>query len=279
MEHDPNASFRMAFSGINRLIGYIANNRPEITSEFVSVLKKRFTHATKDVDIDVTLFDFEELSNELEHLKADPELQELILLFICKQLGLPSDFKPGSGKVQVTNLNYFKSFRRHPYHCIKACADVLGDKKGIQLWKAYVAQRIEDIRITEKKERQEKLERGEKDPQDDITLTEHREQRIKAWSDSRMSDFKAAILDENRHLYRFDNCLTHEALKDLDDPDFAYLCSCYPADTEEFNIGRTIQMRRTQTLHHAKFCDEFYWDSRAFTEPPEQPPLELTENL
>ncbi len=79
-------------------------------------------------------------------------------------------------------------------------------------------------------------------------------------------------------LYRFDNCLTHEALRDLNDPDIAYLASCYVGDAEEFNTGRTRYLRRTQTLHHGDFCDELYWDVDFHTDP-EQPSLEFTRML
>jgi hypothetical protein len=79
-------------------------------------------------------------------------------------------------------------------------------------------------------------------------------------------------------LFRFDRCLTHEALRDLNDPDIAYLASCYIGDAEEFNPGRTRYVRRTQTLHHGDFCDELYWDVDFHTDP-EQPSLEFTRML
>jgi len=76
-----------------------------------------------------------------------------------------------------------------------------------------------------------------------------------------LADFVVAAFDDDKILYRFDRCLTPEALKDFGDPDFAYLCSCYIGDAEGFNAGKTIHLRRTQTLHHGDFCDELYWDS------------------
>ncbi|MFX0096014.1 MAG: hypothetical protein ACFFBD_30020, partial [Candidatus Hodarchaeota archaeon] len=92
-----------------------------------------------------------------------------------------------------------------------------------------------------------------------------------------LGDFTAAILDDNMILYRFDSCLTHEALKDLNDPDFAYLCSCYKGDVEGFNY-KNHYLRRTQTLHHGDFCDELYWNPHVHSDP-KQPPLEFTRKL
>jgi hypothetical protein len=79
-------------------------------------------------------------------------------------------------------------------------------------------------------------------------------------------------------LYRFDSCLTHEVLKDLNDPDWAYLSSCYNTDHPGFNTVAIPCLRRTQTLHHADFCDELYWIPDVHTDP-EQPTLEFTRKL
>lgn len=70
----------------------------------------------------------------------------------------------------------------------------------------------------------------------------------------------------------------HEVLKDFNDPDIAYLCSCYLRDSPSNNEGYIVHMRKTQTLHHAKFCDEFYWNNYVHPDA-EQPSLEFVENM
>jgi len=269
MKPDLGESIHQALELTNRVIGYVANTKAEIKEEYISKLKERLTQAVKDYDIATAPFNLEEFSKELKYLNTQPDLQNLTLRFVCKQIELPMDFQPGSEQVQVTRLNRAKSIERISYHRAKACADVLGDEEGIQLWKAVIAQLLKDDKAKAEKARQERLEQSQEAPPE-VTLDLHKKVNIEFWSEVEIADFTGVIIDENRHLYRFDKCLTHEALKDLNDPDFAYLCSCYYGDAEGYNTGRIFHMRRTQTLHHGDFCDELYWDTRIY-QNPEQP--------
>ncbi|NPE08965.1 MAG: hypothetical protein GNW80_11845 [Asgard group archaeon] len=86
------------------------------------------------------------------------------------------------------------------------------------------------------------------------------------------------VLTENKDLVlRYLNAFI-EALKHHNDPDIAYIASCYIGDIAEWNEGEYIHLRRTQTLHHAVFCDELYWDTRVHDNPV-QPSLEFTKNI
>jgi hypothetical protein len=147
------------------------------------------------------------------------------------------------------------------YHRVKALAELLED--GVEVYKEMVSRKLIDDR--------EKLD-------DMRTPLETMPSAIKSWTEIGLGDFTVAVLDDHRILYRFDSCLVPEALKDFNDPDIAYLCSCYTGDSPEWNIGRRRYMRRTQTLHHAPFCDEFYWDVEAYPDP-EQPKIEFTKKL
>ena len=278
VELDLGESIQQALALTDRIIGYVADIRPETVTEYISALKKRLAQAVQDFDINAALFGLDEMSQDLEYLKEHPDLQNLTLRFVGKQLDLPRDFQPGTESIQVSSLNRVKSAQRLSYHRTKACADALGDEQGIQLWKAVIAQLLEDNRLEAEKAQQERLEQGQEEPAEP-TVAESRERAIKDWTEIGFADFTVAVLDENMTLYRFDRCLVPEALKDFKDPDFAYLCSCYIGDAEGFNAVRTIHLRRTQTLHHGDFCDELYWDSRVYTEPPKQPSVEFTQSL
>ena len=273
VELNPGESVQQALAGTNRILAYVKDIMPEIMTRYVAALKQRLVDATQDSGVDAASFGLDEMSNDLEYLKDDGELQNLVLQFVCQQLDLPEGFQLGPDKVGVASLNYFKSFRRPSFHRAKACADVLGDEQGVRLWKDIVARFLQDEKIKYERARQE----GMAQDQDEPTLAESRERSIKAWTESGMGDFTLAIFDDDKILYRFDSCLTHEALKDLDDPDWAYLCSCYVSDAPGFNFGNRY-LRRAQTLHHGDFCDELYWNPRVYHEP-EQPSLEFTQQL
>jgi hypothetical protein len=273
VELDLGKDIQQALTSTDRGLMHIKDIMPEITTRYVSALKRRLVDATHGPGVDAASFGLDEMSAELEHLRDDGELQNLVLQFVCQQLDLPEGFQLGPDKVEVASLNYFRSFRRPAYHRAKSCADVLGDEQGVRLWKEIVARVLRDAKIKHERDKQERIAQV----QDEPTFVEMRERSIKAWTETGMGDFTLAILDDDKILYRFDSCLTHEALKDLDDPDWAYLCSCYISDAPGFNFSNRY-LRRTQTLHHGDFCDELYWDPRVHHEP-EQPSLEFTRSI
>jgi len=266
---DPQENIRAGFKWANDILRHLDDIRPGMTSRYVVALKERLLDAVIGFRVDPRSFDTEEMSQGLSHLGDHPDLRDLIVCFICKHLDLPAGYTSGPGEVEVSSLNDARAGRRLSYHRVKALVDLLGSEEGVPLYKEIVAR----ILLAGRVER-ERLEEGE----EEISAVEHKGRAVKAWTDYGLADFTAAVLDDHRVLYRFDSCLTHEALKDLDDPDIAYLASCYVADAEEFNTGKARHMRRTQTLHHGDFCDELYWDADFHTDP-EQPSLEFTRML
>ncbi|MHA1935888.1 MAG: hypothetical protein ACW97A_11445 [Candidatus Thorarchaeota archaeon] len=264
---------KQAFSRVDSDLRYIEEIMPEINSNFVRALKNRLVDVVDSYHFDTNKVNLNGMIDEFEHLGNYYDLFNLVLQFVCMELGLPEDFTPSNDEIEVFSLNDARALERLPYHEVKSCADVLGDKRGIKLWKKMIGLRLRDQRIEYEAMTKAIQEKGENRP----TMAERRDSSIKRWIKIGLANFTVAVFDENKALYRFDKCHTHEALKDLNDPDFAYLCSCYIGDAPEYNFGRQF-LRRTQTLHHGKFCDELYWMVDAY-DNPEQPSLEFTQNL
>ena len=269
----PNKRIRESFERTDSILSYLNELKPEITAEYVTALTKRLADVVKDFEMDTGFLDQEEITRDLEHLNSHSDLRDAIMLYVFKHLDLPKTPISGSEEIGIKSLNNTKANERLAYHTAKTFADVLGDEEAIPLWKRVVAKRLEARKVKYEK-RWERKEKGEGIP----TLTEERERAIKLWTEIGLGNFVACVFDEHSHVFRFDKCITHEALKDLEDPDWAYLATCYIGDVPEYNYVGTKYLRRTQTLHHGAFCDEFYWDNR-FHKDPEQPELEFTQNL
>ncbi len=242
---------------------------PEIIKEYVLVLERMLADEISDYIVDFPISKIRELKDTYSVLKEYDRLIDLIILYVSKQIALPINYNFENDEFMTTCLNYVKAGRRIRYHRVKAFIEVLGVNKGTELWKEIIATRHIELRNTNKEIFEKQKEQ---------TAAEDSRLQIEAWTKLGLADFALAILDEHRVLYRFDKCLIHDAFRDFDDPDVAYLASCYNADSSEFNIGKYRHVRRTQTLHHAPFCDEFYWDIDYHTSP-KQPPIELTEKL
>ncbi len=241
-------------------LGFLLEIKPETVDDYVRTLYGRLQDALKGYSDDPS-FDKEE-KFDLPHIKDYPKLVKSILHFTNMHLGVTSDTSP-EDKIMVTSMKYTKSFRRLGYHRVKALVELLGEEKGVHLYKEIVTMQV----------------RAQKhNLNDEILAVEMKPNAVSNWTNSGLGDFTLAVLDDHRVIYRFDKCLVPEALKDFNDPEIAYLSSCYTGDSPEWNLGRKRYMRRTQTLHHAPFCDEFYWDQE-FCPDAEQPSLEFTESL
>ncbi|MHA1902601.1 MAG: hypothetical protein ACXADL_02605 [Candidatus Thorarchaeota archaeon] len=262
-----------AFRRVDSDLSYIKELKPEILSDFVKALKYRLVDVVDSYHFDTNKVNLNGMIKEFKHLGKYYDLLNLVLQFVCMELGLSEEFKPTEKEIEVFSLNDARVLERLPYYEVKSCADVLGDKRGIKLWKKMIGLRLRDQRIEYEAKIKEIQEKGENIP----TMAAIRNRSIKRWKKIGLANFTVAVFDENKALYRFDKCHTHEALKDLNDPDFAYLCSCYIGDAPEYNFKKQF-LRRTQTLHHGEFCDELYWIADIH-ENPEQPTLEFTQNL
>lgn len=238
---------------------YLKGLKPEIVDKYVDALESRLTDVIegniRSLSLDLSLFD-------LSFIQEYPSLVDVVTKFILMHLGLTEDTKLDE-KIMVTSMRYTKSFKRLAYHKVKALVELLGVDEGVPLYKEMVAKQ----HIA-----------GRENYSDETLAVEMMPGAIKNWTNSGFADFAVAVLDDHRVIYRFDRCLVPESLKDLNDPDIAYLSSCYTGDSPEWNPGKKRHMRRTQTLHHASFCDEFYWDQE-FCPDAEQPKLEFTESL
>ena len=270
----PQEKIRECFNWTDQVLRYLDDIRPEITSKYVVALNERLLDAVRGFRVDPPSFDTEEMSQGLSHLGSYLDLRDLIVRFTCKHLDLPAGYKPGPEEIEVSSLNVVKANDRLSYHRVKALVDLLGREEGIPLYKEIVARKLVADRVENERIKKERLEKGEKE----ISSVEMIERAVKAWTEIGLADFTVAVIDDHKVLYRFDRCLTPEALKDLNDSDIAYLASCYIGDAEEFNPGKTRYLRRTQTLHHGDFCDELYWDVDFHTDP-EQPSLVFTRML
>ncbi|NHJ41220.1 MAG: hypothetical protein FK731_14405 [Asgard group archaeon] len=248
------------------VLRFLSEINIELVSNYVSALKKRLEKEVDKFTIDTESLNFKSIENEISKLKQNDELTKLVIHYIAKSLKLPEDSKIASEIIEVTNYNRAFALERSSYYRVKAFTDILNKEKGIELYTKILGKIVT-----------ERHSKGKPNAED--TIKSANKSTIKQWCNDGIVDFTFTFIDDNQAIYRFDKCVTHEVLKDLNDPDVAYIASCFIGDIPEFNQGRIIHLRRTQTLHHADFCDELYWDSREFKKPPKQPTIEFTKNI
>ncbi len=250
----------------DNVIKFLKQIKPELHEKYVNAFTKRLSDVVKDYQIHQKSVNIKALVSETTYLKTNEKLAELVIQFILKHLSLPEQYRIEQEEIELTSMNRVFALERLSYYRVKAFEDVLGKEDGIKLYTEVLIFVIREMKKGMKSNPKRTIKSANKGA-------------IEYWCEEGVGDFAFAFLDDDQCVYRFDTCVTHEALKDLNDPDIAYYASCYIGDIEEWNKGKTIYMRRIQTLHHAEFCDELYWDSRVHKEPPKQPTLEFTKNI
>ncbi len=261
---NPNECIKEAFSRTEQILKYLLEIKPEIKDDYLDALKKRVVDEVRDYRVDSKCFDLDEIRKELTVLQGYSDLEELVLQFTSKYLALPENYQFRQKKYDVQQLNEEKAYSILPYHKLKAIIEVLGKEEGIRVWKQVMFRLVDERLKNSNIKKRSRLET--------------KKLVVKRWSETEYVDFTLAVFDEHKVLYRFDRCTVHEAMKHLNDPDIAYLATCYWGEIEGFHPNLNSRMRRTQTLHHGDFCDEFCWDSDIHTDP-KQPSLEFTRKL
>ncbi len=265
IEFNPNTWIQDQLGNMNSVIKYLTEFKPEFVVDYVQHLIKRIKNAIDSIEKKDGYYDLPAIKEKFEFLDKYPNLRILTQEFLLAHMNPMKKSPTDSKKFIVYGLNQSMAFRRISYHSVKSFSEMIGKEEGIKLYTKILTRIIEDA--------------NKKNPQkSDISVTKRRKNAIKSWCEIGMADFTCCVLDEHKIIFRFNNYFAHEALKDFNDPDIAYYASCYGADIPAFNKGRIIHIRRTQTLHHADFCDEMYWDSRVHNNP-KQPSLDFTRKL
>ena len=244
--------------------------KPEDLNQYVTKLKTKFGEIVGDYSFDADKFNWDEMRENLKLLPNYSELEKLVFLYQCKTIKLPNNYSSDQGEIELRYFDRIKAHERTSYYLVRILADIYGKEKGTEIYKQIVPYIIKDMKSKDKSEKPE-------DPKT-VNIIDSNKRSIKSWCKSGLADFAFHIYDNYKVIYRFDSCLTPEVLKEFNDPDIAYLSSCYIGDVPEWNEGKIIHLRRTQTLHHAPFCDELYWNNYVHPET-EQPSLEFIENI
>ncbi len=255
---------------VDSVIKFFKLIKPAELQIYISGLKDKFLEIVGNYTFATEAFNWEVLRQNLELLTSFPELEKLVFFYQCKTIKLPDIYTADQGEIELSYFDRIKAHERTSYYLVRTLADIYGKEEGTAIYKQIVPYLVEEMKSRDKSDKPE-------DPKSvDILVSNKRS--IESWCKSGLADFAFCIFDDHKVIYRFDSCLTPEALKEFNDPDIAYLSSCYIGDVPEWNKGSIIHLRRTQTLHHAPFCDELYWNNYVHPET-EQPSLEFIENI
>ena len=265
IEVDVNEKIKQHLERAEEVLFYLRKLDPAVEKEYIVELNRLMLEKLDDSKSDGQNIYNKPIDSKYNVLSQYPGLISSIIEFVIQSYDLVKQEGINLEKAKITSYNRVKALEHLSYYRVKAFTNILGKEKGLKLYSTLLANIVKD-------------KNNSSNINQNPSHSENREGAIKWWCKEGIADFTAAYEDDYKTLFRFDRCLTHEVLKEFNDPDVAYTCSCFIGDIKEFNENKIIHMRRTQTLHYGDFCDELYWDTRIHQDP-EQPSLDFTRKL
>jgi hypothetical protein len=234
---------------INGTLRYLDELRPDLVTQYADSLAKRLETAIDDFQVDYSEMKTKDIVSELDFLSRFIELEDLIVRFTFKQLNLPSSYRPLENEIDVLSKDWLKATNILKYERVKAILDVIPRDEGIELWKSMVFRATEAYMENNKEELHP-------------PISEIIDGWMKAGSEED-SNFHYSVVkfDDYKVALKFDRCPVYDSVKDLDDPEVAYLSYCWTGKPEEELNDRVRRKNTPQTLHTSDYCIEFYWDN------------------
>lgn len=265
-EENPLDIVKTAFYGIDLVTSFVELKQPEMKPKYLAALKKLLQEDLKDYHYNIEKFDLTEAKEELEILNDYPDIQELVVQLICRDMNPKEDYQQEQGKYKLMLLDWLRAYLLWRFYRAKTFIELLGREEGIKFWKE-IAVDLADFTLETSKER-EPIKK----------VADGWEKYGKEADDNALMDYTVVRYDDYRVLVKFDQCGVHDALKYLKDPELTYLSYCYVGDVEDERTTKIRRRRRTHSLHLDGFCDEFFWDNSVYPDA-KHPELEFMKKL
>ncbi|NHJ85597.1 MAG: hypothetical protein FK734_09055 [Asgard group archaeon] len=262
-EVNPQEILIQGFSRINSMIKYLKEMNSDILEKYILELEKLFTQEIKDYRIDEQIINLDNLTQDFIFLNEYPNLIKLIFSSSCKRLQLTNDFQNKQEKWKVSLLNEMGTRFHISFLRVKALVNILGREEGISLWKKFVEKvtidRIQNLKKEIFKPINEKFS----------------DEELDNWGKIGSQDFSVVIYDENKAYMKTNRCVVHEAFKEFNDMELAYLSYCYTGSVEDKYNNRIWRRKTPITLfQNNSFCIEFFYNHNIY--PKAEPPT-ITE--
>ncbi|NHJ01884.1 MAG: hypothetical protein EAX86_07045 [Candidatus Heimdallarchaeota archaeon] len=204
---------REVLKRLNFILGFIDDQKPSVVTKYVLNLQNQYQKLVQENLIKKLGISFDELIDEFDYLRRNPELAQLSLTFYLHNLQVPEKIEWSNEKINVINKDYLHSFLLPRYYNLVALIETIGREEAIKLYKKYIT--------CFQKERRKNYE------SDFVDLETLLENRIKPGDKPSEWVIFHALLNEGKYAYRNNNCSWVDALEELPDSELKYLVCCY----------------------------------------------------
>ena len=189
-----NDFIRKRFEQTESIFKYFNELNNTDLERYISAFQNRLKTEIGDFYMDTDLVDQKNIKKDLEILNRYSELENEMILFICRLLEIPKEFEMFDNEIQVKYFNVRRSQSHLSYYRVKAIEDVLGKSKATRLYKKIVESQLKDQKAQDNNEKPE-------DPYK-VTRLESREFILKHYKDFGVANFTLGIYDDFKEIYR-----------------------------------------------------------------------------
>ncbi len=243
---------------IDRFLVYLAEHKPHLLDSFVKNLK--FQYKSK-ISVNFINFDADKLSKatkELKVLSKFPELIDLCINLFLTLLKVPTDFTGEVQELDILDLNISKARLVPVYYLSKLLTEMIKKDEAIQLLKDYFEYAVVAYRNIKQYQDLTAIYEDCNKQENTILIN--------------------AMINDGIYAGKGFVCLAHEALKEFNDPELAYIICCHGDSAIIRKYNENFVMTRRYTLMDGSYCDTTAHDTRIVTKI-EHPSEEFYQTL
>jgi len=233
---------------MNFLLGYLAEVKPDIVSDFATALNTKLQGLVTGDLADSFGIDVDEVYADASHLQPYTELARNHLNYYLQVLDLPEDGDVW-GSVKVTIRNEILSHHLWMYYALEILIDLLGRDEAVKFFKQYITHYL----IEMKKGREDRVE----------NLEALLDNRLKAglYPGQMMT---VGMMADGKYACKIETCLLKDSMEEIEDIELKYLVCCYG----DYQMVKFSNQHFILTMEHTiiegdDYCSRVIHDTRA----------------
>ncbi len=252
---------------LDYLIGFVAKEKPEIITDYVGNLSKKYQGLAEDDFLEDSSRDVEELFAKYENLNQYLDLKKASLNYLFHLLQLKEKSAWKKTEVEITMKAMIQAWTYPTYYFLQALTETIDRVEAVKLFKQYIT----NYHIDHPPASREKF----------LNLEKRLKDRLSGDTTSSEWVLVHTLLEDGKYAFKNKNCPTCvDAMVELSDVELKYLACCY-GDYAAFKAGANehivLTMEHTLMQGHP-YCSRVLHDTRIDYDL-RHPPKEFWDNF
>ncbi|MHA2423930.1 MAG: L-2-amino-thiazoline-4-carboxylic acid hydrolase [Candidatus Thorarchaeota archaeon] len=253
LDVDISSVLRGVLVSLDRFLKYTNIKKPEILNEFISDLTEYYETLAEDISGGKRKHSL--TVEELDILAEHPALIDACVNYVLNMYDLPDNFSLDSPMHKTTLLIHRRASLAPSLHRLKQFSVTANANWTNEFLQTYAEYFVEKYRRVPEHPDLEKVFDAD----------------AESFKTDKTSVCTGVLFDNSKYAYRVDKCMGHEALKEFNEPEFAYLAICAGDGAIVKKMNDNFEFTRTSTLMNGSYCDGIVHDTRYVDEVNHEP--------